>query len=154
MNRALGFRAEPKQIHWAIVEGTRSDPILVAYDRASAPVNLDEAPALSWYTSRVKLIVEKYKPAVAMIRTAESVARGSHMDGPRRRLRIEGILLQTIDSCGLKVSIGALAMISGKLGSRAKKYIDSGELRGLDLSKIPLPSKEAILVAVAALPEG
>jgi hypothetical protein len=52
----------------------------------------------------------------------------------------------------LKVTIGALAMISGKLGSQAKKYVDSDELRGLDLSKIPLPSKEAILVAVAALP--
>ena len=154
MNRALGLRAEPKQIHWAIVEGTRTNPVVIARDRAAAPVNLDEGPALSWYTSRVKLIIEKYKPAVAMIRTAESVARGAHMDGPRRRLRIEGVLLQTIDSCGLKVNIGALATISGRLGSHAKKYVDSGEFRGLNLSKIPLPAKEAILVAVAALPQG
>lgn len=154
MERVLGFRAEPRQIHWAVVEGTRRVPILVAHSNAAAPVNLDEAPALSWYSTRVKHIVETYKPAVAAIRTAESVARGSNKDGPRRRLRIEGVLLQTIDSCGLKVTIGALAMISGRLGSQAKKYIDSGELRGLDLSKLPLPSKEAILVAVAALPQG
>jgi hypothetical protein len=153
MNRALGFRAEPKQIHWAIVEGARRAPIVIAYDSAAAPVNLDEAPALSWYTSRVKLIVEQYRPVVAMIRTAESVARGNNKDGPKRRLRLEGVLLQTIDSCGLKVSIGALATISGRLGGHAKKYIDSGEFRGLDLSKIPLPAKEAILVAVAALPQ-
>jgi hypothetical protein len=152
VERALGFRAEAKKIHWAIVEGTRRVPILIAHDSAAAPVNLDEGPALSWYGSRVKHIVETYKPAVATIRTAESVARGSNKDGARRRLRIEGVLLQTIDSCGLKVTIGALAMISGKLGSQAKKYVDSDELRGLDLSKIPLPSKEAILVAVAALP--
>jgi hypothetical protein len=59
-----------------------------------------------------------------------------------------------MDSCALKVTIGALAMISGKLGSQAKKYIDSGELRGLDLSKIPPPAREAVLVAVASLPEG
>ena len=78
MNRSIGFRAEPKQIHWAVVEGTRRVPIVVAYDIAAAPVNLNEAPALSCYTTRVKLIVEKYKPAVAMIRTAESVARGSN----------------------------------------------------------------------------
>jgi len=121
MDRALGFRAEPKQINWAIVEGTRSSPILVAHDVAAAPVNLDEAPALSWYTSRVKLIVEKYKPVVAMIRAAESIARPSNKDGPKRRLRIEGVLLQTIDSCGMKVSIGALAVISGKLGSHAEQ---------------------------------
>jgi len=152
MERALGFRAEAKQIHWAVVDGTRRAPILVAHDHAAAPVNLEEAPALSWYSSRVRLIIETYKPGVATIRTAESVARGSNKEGARRRLRIEGALLQTIDSCGLKVTVGALAMISGKLGSHAKKYIESGELRGLDLSEIPALSREAVLVAVAALP--
>jgi hypothetical protein len=153
MSRALGFRAEPRQIYWAIVEGTRPAPRLIAHDTAAAPVNLDEAAALSWYTNRIKLIIEQYKPAVAMIRTAESVARGGNKEGPRRRLRLEGVLLQTADSCGLKVGIGALAAISGRLGSQAKRYIDSGEFRGLNLSEIPVPSKEAILVAVAALPE-
>jgi len=45
-------------------------------------------------------------------------------------------------------------MISGRLGTKkAKKYIDSNELRGLDLSKIPTLAREAVLIAVAALPE-
>lgn len=153
MSCALGFRAESSQIHWAIVEGTRPAPRLIAHDSAAAPVNLEEAAALSWYTNRIKLIIGRYKPAVAMIRTAESVARGGNKEGSRRRLRLEGVLLQTVDSCGVKIGIGALATISGRLGSQAKKYIESGEFRGLDLSKIPRPSKEAVLVAVAALPE-
>lgn len=152
MERSLGFRAEAKQIHWAVVEGTRHAPILIARDAAAAPVNLDEAPALSWYSTRVKHIVETYKPAVAAIRTAESIAQGSNKEGARRRLRIEGVLLQTIDSSGLKVTLGALAAISSKLGAQAKKYVQADEFRGLDLSKIPPPSREAILVAVATLP--
>jgi hypothetical protein len=152
MGRAIGFRAEPRQIHWAVVEGTRRNPIRVAHGTAAAPVDLDEGPALTWYTVRVKHIIDTHKPTVATVRTAESVARGSNKDGPRRRLRIEGVLLQTIDSCGLKGTIGALAMISSRLGTQAKKYVNTGELRGLDLSKLPVPSKEAILVAVAALP--
>lgn len=152
MGLVLGFRAEAKQIYWAVVEGTRNAPILIAHDRAAAPVNLDEAPSLSWYSNRVKLLVETYKPAVAAIRAAESIQRGSNRDGARRRLRIEGVLLQTMDSCGLKVTMGALAMISGKLGSQAKSYISSGEFRGLDLSKIPGLAREAVLVAVASLP--
>jgi hypothetical protein len=123
VKRALGFRAEAKKIHWAVVEGTQNAPVLIAHDKAAAPVNLEEAPALSWYSSRVQLIVNTYKPTVTAIRSAESVARGSNKEGARRRLRIEGVLLQTIDSCGIKVTIGALAMISGKLGSQAKKYI-------------------------------
>jgi hypothetical protein len=53
----------------------------------------------------------------------------------------------------LKVTTGALATISAKLGTKnAKKYIEAGELRGLDLSKIPPLAREAVLVAVAALP--
>ncbi len=153
MERALGFRAEAHKVYWAVVEGTREAPILVANDSAAAPVNLDEAPALSWYRSRVKLIVETYKPSMAMIRSAEPSARGSRKEGPRLRLRIEGVLLQTVDSCGLKATIGALATISGKLGTQAKGYIESGELRGLDISKFPSYAKEAVLVAVAALPQ-
>jgi len=46
MVRAIGFRAEPKRIHWAVVEGARRSPLLIAHDDAAAPVNLDEAPAL------------------------------------------------------------------------------------------------------------
>ncbi|MGD1211288.1 MAG: hypothetical protein ABR973_08040 [Candidatus Acidiferrales bacterium] len=152
MERVLGFRAEAKEVHWAVVEGTRNAPILVARDAAAAPVTLDDAPALSWYSNRAKFIVETYKPVGAAIRTAESIARTNN-SGARRRLRIEGVLLQTIDSLGLKVILGALAMISGKLGSQAKQYITSGEFRGLDLSKIPPPAREAVLVAVALLPE-
>jgi hypothetical protein len=152
VERALGFRAEARQIHWAVVEGTRQMPILVARDNAAAPVNLHEAAALSWYATRVKHIFETYKPAVATIRTAESVAQGSKKEGARRRLRIEGVLLQTMDTCGLTVTIGPLAMISSRLGTQAKKYVQSDEFRGLDLSKIPAPSREAVLVAVAALP--
>jgi hypothetical protein len=134
------------------VEGTRQAPIHIEHGVAAAPVNLDEASALSWYSDRVKLIIQTHKPKTAMIRSAEVIARGSGKEGARRRLRIEGVLLQTIDSCAVKVSIGALATISGKLGSQAKRYIESGEFRGLDLSEIPSLSREAVLVAVAALP--
>jgi hypothetical protein len=152
VERALGFRAEAHKLYWAVVEGTQINPILVAYDSAAAPVNLAEGPALSWYSSRVRHIVETYKPNVSMIRSAEPTARSSRREGPWLRSRIEGVLLQTIDSCGLKVSIGALATISGKLGTQAKSYLESQELRGLDLSTIPSYAKEAVLVAVAALP--
>jgi hypothetical protein len=153
VERALGLRAAASEIYWAVVEGTESAPILVAHERVAAPVGLDEAPALSWYHERVRHIVDAFKPGAAGVRTAEPIARGSNTEGAKRRLRIEGVLLHAIDSCGLKVTTGALATISAKLGTKnAKKYIEAGELRGLDLSKIPPLAREAVLVAVAALP--
>lgn len=153
MSRALGFRAEAHQIHWAVVEGTRQVPILVAHDKAAAPVNLEEAQALTWYRTRVEHIVESHRPTASSIRSAEQMARGGNKEGSRRRLRLEGVLLQTLDSRGLSVSMGALAMISSKLGSRAKKYVEADQLRGLDISSLPANAREAILVAVAALPK-
>jgi hypothetical protein len=154
VKQALGFRAEAQQVYWAVVEGTRDEPILVAHDKVAAPVGLNEAPALSWYTDRVRLLVNTYKPDAAGVRFAEPNARGSNKEGARRRSRIEGVLLQAIDSSGLGVTTGALAKISARLGTKkAKNYVDTGKLRGLDLSKLPTPAREAILVAVAALPE-
>jgi hypothetical protein len=136
-----------------VVEGTQSSPILVSQDKVAAPASLEEASALSLYRSRIELLVHEYKPSLVAIRTSEPFAQGAGRDGPKRRSRIEGVLLQTIDSCGLKVTLGALATISSKLGSRAKKYLTTGQLRGLDLTAIPDLAREAVLVAVAALPE-
>ena len=64
------------------------------------------------------------------------------------------MLLEASDSCGVKVTIGALAKISAQLSTRsAKEYLKSGELRGLDISKLPTEAKEAVVVAVASLPD-
>lgn len=154
MNRALGLRAEAQQIHWAVVEGTRSSPILVAHDKTAAPVNLTDGPALSWYRTRIQLVVQAHSPRTAAVRSAEQIARGGNKEGSRRRLRIEGVLLQTLDELNLAVDLGALGMISKKLGSRhAKRYIESGDFRGLDLESLTPFAREAVLAAVAALPE-
>jgi hypothetical protein len=68
MGRALGFRAEAKQIHWAVVEGTRDVPIVVGRDSIAAPISLDEAPSLLWYSSRVKLIGESESSQGAVVK--------------------------------------------------------------------------------------
>lgn len=49
---ALGVRAEPRCLHWAIVEGTQAAPILKAHDKAEAPAAFAEPAALSWFRSR------------------------------------------------------------------------------------------------------
>jgi hypothetical protein len=127
---------------------------LIAHDKASAPVNLEEGPALSWLRTRARFVIESHKPDAAALRAPESIARGGNTDGARRRLRVEGVLLEAGDSCRLKVTVGALASISSKLGTKsAKAYLEHGEVRGLDISDLPKEAREAILVAVANLPD-
>lgn len=156
MAKAVGFRVEPKAVHFAIVEGEAEEPILVTDDRYAAPRAYDEAEALSWYRARTKVVLEEHQPERAVIKYMESVAgRGrapKSTESTRRRHRIEGILLQLLDEENVPVRTGPFATVSARLGSKsAKAYIQSDDLRGLDLSGKRKLAKEAIVAATAAL---
>jgi hypothetical protein len=98
------------------------------------------------------LLIDAYSPKIAAVRFPESSARPTAKEGPRRRLRIEGVLIEGSNARGLHLYTGALATISKGLRSKAKEYLESDDLRGLDWSKIRDASRrEAILVAAAAL---
>lgn len=151
----LGVRAEPRTLHWAIVEGTQDAPILTANDKAEAPAAYDEPSALSWFRARVLYLIDTYRAAGVGVRYPEPSGRGGNRDSARQRSRVEGVVLEAAHSRGLPVLTGALTTIAAKLGTKkAKKYVDDAELRGLDLSSLPPPRREAVLVAVAQLPEG
>jgi len=153
MPKILGFRADAKHVYWAVVEGDQDTPVVVAKDKASAPVDLDEASSLAWYRVRVHLIISTQTPTAVAIRQPEPIARGSS-DGFRKRLRIEGVRMEASREQGLQVTPAALVTISSKLGTKsAKKYIE-GDFRGIDLSALPDLLAEAVLVAVALLPKG
>jgi len=153
MAHIIGFRAEPRQFSWAVVKGSQREPRLIAHDTAVAPIGLDEAPALAWLRERARLVIEAHKPEGAVLRTPEVVARGGNTDGARRRLRLEGVLLEASQSHGLKTTTGALITISAMLRTRsAKLYLDHDEFRGLDMTTLPKQVREAVLAAVAGLP--
>jgi hypothetical protein len=152
--RVLGVRADTKRVYWAVVEGSKGHPVVVERDDATAPGTFNDAQALGWFRDRVHLIIDKYSPKVVAIRLPEPIAPGAG-DGFRRRLRIEGVLMEAGHAKGLKVAHGALATIASLLGTKAreaKNYIDDGDLRGLDLTAMARPMREAVLVAVALLP--
>lgn len=144
---------EPQAVHWGVVEGKKCDPILITHDRMSAPKIYNEAEALTWYRERVLLLLTEYQPTSAAIRYPEPTARGGGRDSSRIRVRIEGVVLEAINSQGLKkVVTGSLKTISANIGSKAgKKYLSSEDLRGLDWSELHQYRKEAILAATAAL---
>lgn len=150
---ALGLRAEVSAVNWAVVEGSREAPVLVAADQAVAPATYDEAASLGWLRAQVRSLIETYSPQVVAIRYPETVIRSSAQSSMHRRCRVEGVLVEVARSCGAQVLTGALATISKNLGAKAaKKYLETDELRGLDWSKYTKNRREAILVAASALP--
>ena len=128
-------------------------PVLIDHDKAEAPASFEEPAALSWFRTRVLLLIDTHRPVGVGVRFPESFGRSGNRDASRRRCRVEGVVLEAAHSRGLAVLTGALATIGAKLGTKKpKKYIESAELRGLNLSSLPDQRIEAVLIAVAQLP--
>ena len=150
--RAIGFRAEPDAVTYAIVDGTLSAPTLVAFQRITAPATFKEAAALAWYRERVRRVVQEYQPKRAAVRYPEPSARKGHPTSAHKRARIEGVVLEAMHAENLAIVTGPLATISARLGSEsAKAYITQDDLRGLDWTKLNANAREAVLAAAAIL---
>ena len=150
--KALGLRAEPTLLHWAVVEGDASEPVLVAQDKAKPPADASEPEALNWYRKRVVFLIEKYGVEVAGVRYQETHGRRGNIDSICRRSRIEGVLAEAASAAGLRVVAGTLNILSASLETKsAKQYLEAAQLRGVDLSTLQLPRREAVLAGVAAL---
>jgi hypothetical protein len=154
--KSLGLRVEKDKIHWAVVEGTVSAPVLSADDKFSAPETYDEAQQLAWYRQRLRTLIEDQRPDIVAVRFSETFLQ--HKPKPNvlasmfARARIEGVAIEAASSLNLPVISGQLGTISAAMGSRrAKSYLETGDLRGIDLSKKSANRAEAILAAVAAL---
>jgi len=151
--KAIGFRVEPKAVHWAVVTESDTAPILIGSGKFSAPKSYDEEPkALSWYRERIRSEVQKHSPDASGVRFPETFGRKGVTSSDQIRLRIEGVILESLNSCGVFVFGGAMKSISATLGSKsAKSYVDQSELKGLRWDDYNKNCREAILVAVAAM---
>lgn len=155
--RSMGVRVvpgDPDSLEWAVVDGPQEEPTLIAHESVSAPRDAAEAPALAHFRKRLALVIEKFKPQALGLRVAERTARPSNKDGPKRRLRIEGVALEVAASNGLPATTAALPDVGPMLKTdraKPKAYLEKKDLRGLDWSKYCVEAREAILVAVAML---
>lgn len=148
----LGIRAEPRALTWAVVEGTRENPILVGEGKASAPPDYDEPQALKWYRSRVLLLLSEYSATAIAIRLPESFGRQGNSDSDRKRSRIEGVLMELGASQGLAVIAGNLRTIGTRQDVRnPRDALESQELRGLDWSDLNSKVREAVFAAASGL---
>jgi hypothetical protein len=151
--KSLGFRAGAHEINWAVVEHLdNGQPAVVAEATWKAPKTYNEAQSLSWYREKVLSLVDQHKPDSAGIRYPEPYGPKGKIIPANARARIEGVILQSLNSQRVCVATGALAAIGSRLQTKTPKaYLEREQFRGLDLSKRPKERQEAILVAVSAL---
>jgi Holliday junction resolvasome RuvABC endonuclease subunit len=150
----IGFRAEPSALNWAIVEGTQKSPALIAADTLKAPISFDDAASLAWFHDQTLHLFNQYSPTAAAIRYPEMMPERSNQASANKRCRVEGVVMEAVQSKGISVSTGALGTISKNLGTKgAKRYLGQNEWRGLNWAEYSKNRREAILVAVSVLPE-
>ena len=118
---AIGFRAEPSSLNWAIVEGTQHAPRLRAADILKAPVSFSEAASLAWFRTQVINLYEKFSPTGVAVRYPETIMGRSNQLSGNKRCRVEGVVLEVAQSRGVEVATGALNTVSKNLGTKGAK---------------------------------
>lgn len=155
MVKAIGFRVEPQTVNYAVVEGTKQEPVLIAHDKMSPPNSYDkESDKLAWYRKCLLTIIEQYQPQYAAIRLPEPISfKAANKDSLLQRARIEGVILEGLGTERIECIVGPLATISSEINSKsAKKYLSNDDFRNLDWSNIKNKNqREAILVAITQL---
>lgn len=150
--KAIGFRAEPTALHWAVVEGPDQPLRLLGNGKLTAPKTYTEAESLGWYRNEVRTLIDEFHPQKAAIRYPEPSARQGKPTRTHIRVRMEGVVLEAIQSKSLPVLTGALTTMRAELETdSAKAYVDTGQFRGLDCSSLTENTREAVVVAAAAL---
>jgi hypothetical protein len=155
--RAIGFRAEASAVWWTIADGSADHPTLFQKGRLRIPVDYSEDEALAWVRNQVATIVGEFNPARAAIRSQETFLmrkpNPKALTSMLQRARIEGVIMEGLRAVGVEVLTGKLRAIASRMGSKsAKAYLDTDDVRGIDISEIRNASqRESILVAVSAL---
>lgn len=153
--KAIGIRAEPSGFTWAVVEGTRERPILVAVDTASAPDSYEEPDSLKWSRARLATLVKQYDATAVALRLPESHGRHGYTEADGRRSRLEGVLMELGAANGLAVVAGNLKTVGTRQGvAKPKDELASEDLRGLDWSTLNVKKREAVFAAASALSDG
>ena len=139
--RALGLRAEKDQVHWAVVDGSATEPRLAAHDKFKANPSFTEAQNLRHFRTQLHQLMLEYKPDSVAVRLAETFLQQkpnpTALQSMFERARIEGVMLEIAEASGARVHSGKMAMMrSGLKTKSAKAYLSGDDLRGLDWSTI------------------
>ncbi len=153
--KAIGFRAFPQGFHWAVVSGSRAEPILEDAQTVEAPPAFGDCEALKFLEDECRRILDDNVPTSAALREAEffgKQGKQSVVTAGRKRCRVEGVIAASCGRIGLEAKPGTLVTISSNLSTpKAKELLDKDDLRGIDWSDYKKDLREAILVAVSGL---
>ncbi len=149
--RCLGIRSIANGAHWAVLDGTRQAPVLVARGVVEPPKGTHEPAALAHLREELRRLIQLYGVEYVVVRAVEQRANAREKLYPR--IRAEAVALEAGQSSGLHTShldetrIASLLGLARPVpGTRRPR-----ELGSLDLSRLTENEVNAILASAARL---
>ena len=151
--RVLAVRCSNTDFAHAIIEGTKSSPIVVESDVIGFPKGYDEHMLFHWFHQEILGLLNNHSPDSVAVKAAEPMVKRS--GALETRIRVEGIALMSAAEVGCSAAHRKVkATIAKDLGMKGKgKYLDTK----LDTSPVPnfdsykTKQQEAILVGWSCL---
>jgi hypothetical protein len=153
--KAIGFRAEPNQVHFAVIDS--ATPTECTTDRLRIGGGKATAEELALLRTAIVNVIEMYKPDVACVRTSDTPQSLRYVQSSFERARIEGVIMEASASKGVKTIAGPAVTIKAGMKTKTplKAYAELDEVRGIDLSRRKNPAlREAVYAALAGLGRG
>lgn len=153
--RAIGLRATPSAVTYAVVEAsaTPGEVELLTVGSLPLPQALDLPDRLSLVRTTILDIITEFDARRAGIRLIESIAQTKSVE----RLNLEGVIQELLSSSGVEgYFAGAIARIGALLGetdrTQVKRYFEGEEFMTVDdWKRRSTEEREAIVTAVASL---
>lgn len=152
MTRILGIDPGTHRVGWGVIEGTRRDPVVVAYGCIESPPHTEKSRYLQKIATELSILLDTYQPSLVSletllfqknVKTAISVAEA------------RGVILETVATRSIPVhefapnTVKATVAGSGGAGKREVERMVSMLLR-FNTSKILDDTTDALALALCA----
>lgn len=150
-HRAIGIRASPREVYYAVVEGAE-DCVIVTVASVVVPSALKLPEQLHFIRTTLLDIMAEFNVRRAGIRLTEPTAKSISVE----RLNLEGVIQELLSSSSVQAYFaGSIATIAAKLGeaerSRVKEYFEGESFSGVEgWGDYSREERESIVTAVAA----
>lgn len=149
----IGFRSFTDGFAYVVLQGTQSEPEVMAKDRLCLPDNQNWPVCLSWVRKQLSEILQKFDVNAACIKSIEPIA----MKKSAKRLQIEAVIQEYLQSmksieCTTRIKSQLKRDISGFTDS--VRYLERVLTQSEVLSDLNSTQyQEDTLAAVSELPE-
>jgi hypothetical protein len=154
--RSIGIRVSTSEIFYSIFEIAADGIKLITHEKINEPAAYTFPQTLTYYRKHLESIVKEYNVSKCGIKIAEPMAGRmgqAATEGSKKRLQIEGVMIETINSIGLELIYGPFATFAPLVKiKKSSDFLNVTDFFGIpNWTKTNKNFKESTLAGVGVL---